>query len=305
MTKIKASIDIGSNTVLLLVGKVQEGKVIPLTEKQETPRLGKGVDEENHLDPKAVQRVVDALLSFKSFLTDSYPKIGNVKVMATSAVRDAKDKAEFIKRIKKETRYETEILSGQEEAKLMYRGAKSVLTELNDSATVIDIGGGSTEIAVGSDKGLGDHHSFDMGSVRFTERYLSGNPPTEKQVEACREAIRQMLSKRFFQINGQSTLIGIAGTVTSIASIDAGLQSYQPKKLNGYDMPLDAVSNHVNRMAGHSSEELLEQHPNILKGRAEVLLGGLLILETFMNYYNIQTVTISTGGIRHGALLRS
>lgn len=302
-TKVKASIDIGSNTVLLLVGKVQGRHVIPLNEQQAAPRLGEGVDAGKSLDPDAVQRVIEAILEFKTFLSRHYPKVEDVKVMATSAVRDAQNKEVFVERIEKETGYKTRILSGNEEAKLMYRGAKSVLPPLQQPSAVIDIGGGSTEIATGTGKGLKSYASLNMGSVRFTERYLAGDPPSKNDIEHCRRAVEQMLRERAFHLNPETIWIGIAGTVTSLASIDAGIETYQPDKLNGYQMKLTVISRIISDFSRQSKKQLLARYPHILKGRAGVILSGLIILETWMKYYDVQTLTTSTGGIRHGALL--
>jgi exopolyphosphatase/guanosine-5'-triphosphate,3'-diphosphate pyrophosphatase len=302
-TKVKASIDIGSNTVLLLVGKVQKGRVIPLNEQQAAPRLGKGVDAEKSLDPDAVQRVIEAILEFKSFLSCHYPEIEDAKVMATSAVRDAENKEAFVERIEKETGYKTRILSGNEEAKLMFQGAKSVLPGIRQSATVIDIGGGSTEFATGTGEMLKDYVSLNMGSVRFTERYLSGNPPSQEEIGDSRQAVKQMLRDHSFHVEPETTLIGIAGTVTSLASIDAGLETYQPEKLNGYQLELAVISRYIIDFANQTKEQLLARYPHILKGRAGVILCGLIILETWMKYYDVHTLATSTGGIRHGALI--
>lgn len=302
--KVKASIDIGSNTVLALAGEIRDDKVVPLLEMQEAPRLGGGVDEEKQLNADAVERVINALLSFKKFFKLNYPQLKNVKVMATSAVRDAQNKQQFVEKVENETGYKTRILSGEQEAKLMYLGAQSVLSISGNPLTVIDIGGGSSEVATGKGQNLTGFHSFNMGSVRFTERYLSGNPPAGEEIENCCQAVEQMLRQAGPAVDNTSTLVGIAGTLTSIASIDSELQTYQPKKLNGYNMTLTDISSHIERMSTQTEEQLLERHPEILEGRAEVILGGLLILETFMRYHQFDSVTISTGGIRHGALIK-
>lgn len=270
-TKIKASIDIGSNTVLLLVGKVQGKQVIPLNEQQEAPRLARGVDSGKILNSDATQRVIETILNFKDFLNHHYPEIEDVKVMATSAVRDAQNKDEFVERVKKETGYKTRILSGNKEAKLMYRGAKSVLPVLKKPATVIDIGGGSTEAATDNGGETMNSVSLNMGSVRFTERYLKGDPPTENEIERCRQAVKQLLQEQASNLNQQNRLIGIAGTVTSLASIDAALKTYQPEKLNGYKISLAQISQYVSGFSSQTSQELLTRYPNILKGRAEVI----------------------------------
>jgi exopolyphosphatase/guanosine-5'-triphosphate,3'-diphosphate pyrophosphatase len=304
-SKVKASIDIGSNTVLLLVGEVRGKQLVALNEQQAAPRLGRGVDAGNSLDPEAVDRVIEAMLRFKAYLGREYPNIEDVKVVATSAVRDAENREDFVERVQQETGYTVWILSGNEEAQMMYRGAKSVLAKQTQSSTVIDIGGGSTEIAAGTDDRFEDFVSLNMGSVRFTERYFSKNPPATDEICDCRETVKQMLGKLSGRFKRKNSLIGIAGTVTSLAMIDAGIQAYQTEKLNGYKLTLPDISQYISDFSKQSKKELLGRYPNILKGRAEVILAGLIILETFMEVYDFQTLITSTGGIRHGALLGS
>ncbi len=304
-SKVKASIDIGSNTVLLLVGEVRGKQLVALNEQQAAPRLGRGVDAGNSLDPEAVDRVIEAMLRFKAYLGREYPNIEDVKVVATSAVRDAENREDFVERVQQETGYTVWILSGNEEAQMMYRGAKSVLAKQTKSSTVIDIGGGSTEIAAGTDDRFEDFVSLNMGSVRFTERYFSKNPPATDEICDCRETVKQMLGKLSGRFKRKNSLIGIAGTVTSLAMIDAGIQAYQTEKLNGYKLTLPDISQYISDFSKQSKKELLGRYPNILKGRAEVILAGLIILETFMEVYDFQTLITSTGGIRHGALLGS
>jgi exopolyphosphatase/guanosine-5'-triphosphate,3'-diphosphate pyrophosphatase len=304
-TKVKASIDIGSNTVLLLVGEVRGKQVIALNEQQAAPRLGRGVDANNYLHADAVERVIEALLRFRTYLEREYANIEDVKVVATSAVRDAQNREDFVKRVQQKTGFAVQVLSGNEEAQMMYRGAKSVLSRQAQSSTVIDIGGGSTEITAGTGEEFEDFVSLNMGSVRFTERYFNENPPAEDEIHDCREAVKRMLGNLSGRFKAKNNLIGIAGTVTSLAMIDAGIKTYQTEKLNGWELGLSGISQYVSDFSRQSKKKLLDRYPNILKGRAEVILAGLIILETFMDEYDFQTLITSTGGIRHGALLES
>ena len=301
---MKAAIDIGSNTVLLLLGEVKDQKVDVIYEEQHAPRLGRGVDEQENLNTKSVQRVVNVLTTYQSTIDNKYTDVSDVRVLATSAVRDANNRQEFVRKVKEETGFSVQILSGEEEAELTYAGAKSVLTQNDTDAAVIDIGGGSTEIAIGTGKQMTDRYSFDIGSVRFTERYLSNNPPKGSQIEDCRSTIKKMLEMRPFEWTKDIQLIGVAGTVTSLAAIHNQIGYYDPALLNETQLSAQDISSHIATFSTMPSEELLHKYPKILKGRADVILAGLLILETFMHFYNIEHLTVSTGGIRHGALLK-
>ena len=301
---LKAAIDIGSNTVLLLVGYYENNSVVTLYEDQHAPRLGKGVDAGQNLHPDAMANVVSILNQYWADIEEYYEDVDEVFVTATSAVRDATNRQEFIEKIKQETGFPIQILTGKEEAQFTFFGAQSVLQDKIGGATgVLDIGGGSTEIALGNKNILNDRFSYNVGSVRFTERYLIDNPPTEKQMEKCRSAILEAFKEQVFYFPPKFTLVGVEGTVTSLAHIHLGLDFYDSKKINGQVISLEVISEWISQFKDKTSDELLSAHPKILKGRADVILGGLLILEAFMKSSNIADIVVSTGGIRHGALI--
>lgn len=301
-----ASIDIGTNTVLLLVADVQNGRLIQRSEEQRTPRLGKGVDSSGNLHPDSINRVLESLREYHELLESSFPRVSDVAVTATSAVRDAGNRSEFMQKVREETGFDITLLSGLEEAQYTFSGALSVLPDLTE-AIVIDIGGGSTEIAIGKPGTLLDSHSFDMGSVRFTERYLKHDPPGEDEMKQCRDAVKEMIRNREFELNSgpkNPALVGVAGTVTSLAYMDLQLDAYHPEKLNGYILSIDKIKNWINRLSSIDVQEIETRYPKVMKGRADVITGGLLILEGFMEYYSLSELTVSTGGIRHGAILK-
>ena len=300
---MRAAIDIGSNTVLLLVGAVQEGKVEVMYEAQHAPRLGRKVDAKKNLDPDSVARVVKVLKEYKTTLQEHYPGVEQVRVVATSAVRDAKNRQSFLERVKEETGYDVQVASGEQEARLTYRGAQSVLEDYPGEMTVLDIGGGSTEIATGSGRKMADRFSFDIGSVRFTERYLKTDPPSQRELQQCRHAIAAAINERSFELSVDTKLIGVAGTVTSLASILLDLEHYEPEQLNRFRIALSDISAVISRFSKMKAEGLLQEYPVILEGREDVILGGLLVLEGFMQQYDMDELTVSTGGIRHGAII--
>lgn len=301
---MKASIDIGTNTVLLLVAETDGKTLTVIDEQQRIPRLGAGVDESKNLSESAMYRVIGVLQEYQQIVKEKYPSVSNMYVTATSAVRDANNKKQFLTSVEHETALSIQVLSGFEEAQYTFAGAPGMLSDelSGNQNVVIDIGGGSTEIASGGDT-IRDRFSFDMGCVRFTERYLRDDPPTESQLELCKVAIQNELYNYDFNFGGHSQLIGVAGTVTSLAYIDKQLDSYKGKLLSGHRLSLNDVHRYITNFKQYSSSKLEKRYPEVLKGRADIFLVGLLILKEVMERYNFEALTTSTGGIRHGTLL--
>ena len=301
---MKAAIDIGTNTVLLLIAEVSDGNINVLHEEQQIPRLGKGVDNTKLLHKDSVERVLQSLKEFKDVIESDYPEVEEVIVTATSAVRDAENRDAFIKKVQQETGFDIRLLSGDEEAQYTFRGALSVLDlDPHHNAFVLDIGGGSTELALGKTEGLDQFHSFDMGSVRFKERFLLHNPPYQEEIIECRDEIKYLLGKKKFKPPKKLTAVGVAGTATSLAAIDLQLDEYENERLNGHIIDREKLSKSIEVFSLHTYDQLLELSPKLLKGREDIFLTGLLILEGFMKFYDIPEIKVSTGGIRHGALL--
>ena len=300
--ELKASIDIGTNSVLLLVANIRDGGIEVLEEKQAVPRLGKGVDADKNLHPDSCDRVVEVLRNYKAHLVENYPQVANdVVVTATSAVRDSSNREEFLNQIYQETGWRVQLLTGEEEAQTTYTGAISVLKDQSENFVVLDIGGGSTEIALGKQLQLSSGISVDMGSVRFSERYLKSNPPIKEELETLRIEVKSLLKTKSFNLKNYQ-LVGVAGTVTSIAAIELGLDYYDASKINGYILKKESVENFVKEFSKMSSTEIENSYSPFLTGRGDVITGGLIILHEFMNHFNFDDLVVSTGGIRHGIL---
>lgn len=303
---MKAAIDIGTNTVLLLVGRLQGGRLIPIHEEQRVPRLGKGVDAGKNINPEATQRVIEALFEYKKILETDFPEVQQVTVTATSAVRDAANRAEFMAKVKARTGFDIRLLSGREEAEWTAAGALSVLEITSETETLIlDIGGGSTEVAHLHQGEVKDACSFDMGSVRFTERFLADNPPTVHQMETCRKEIRRLFENRPFETGDEIQAVGVAGTLTTLAALAQEMREYKPEKLNGFELQLEAIQKFIGLFGEKPYEELIALNPKMLEKRADIFLAGMLVLEGFMQHFGLKVIKVSTGGIRHGALLKS
>lgn len=304
---ICSSVDIGTNSVLLLVATVKNGKIETVHEEQRIPRLGQGVDSNGKLAEDAAQRVLDVLNEYKALLLKSYPKTANETIVtATSAVRDAENRDDFIERIRQETGWKVVLLSGAEEAQVTFLGALSVLGETHAQKTVsvLDIGGGSTEIATGKGEALDRWDSLNMGSVRFTERFLKSDPPEKGEVDAARSEVKKMLRNWQADPEKIEQLVGVAGTVTSVAGIDLGLDRYDPEMINGHRLSRDFIEEKIGEFTSESSSKIEKRYPLFLKGRGDVITAGLIILSEFMGHCNVERVTVSTGGIRHGILMK-
>jgi len=303
---IRSSIDIGTNSVLLLVADCSGKSIDVIHEELSIPRLGQGVDLSGALSDDAQQRVLNVLDTYKSYLDKHHPSIApEALVTATSAVRDASNRSEFLNKIKEQTGWDVILLSGNEEAKVTYRGALSVIDikDMENGNVVLDIGGGSTEIAVGTGQSLSDFVSLNMGSVRFTERFLKHNPPHDKEIENARNEIRRMLDEGADVPEHCENLIGVAGTVTSLAGIELGLESYDINRINGHCCSVDFIESIISEFSELTSDEIEQKYPVFMKGRGDVITAGLLVLAEFMEWAGFDNVKVSTGGIRHGILI--
>lgn len=318
---IEASIDIGTNTVLLLVAEKRDGRLDVLHEEQRLPRLGKQADSDKNLNRESMDRVIRSLTEFATLLRERFPDLPKPPVVtATSAVRDAPNRALFLNAAEEATEWKVRVLSGEEESQTTYRGALSVLDPeivKGRRTLILDIGGGSTEFALGQEGKLLAAQSLDMGSVRFTERYFSCLPPAEDEKAEVARAVRNLLRnlKGDLVLKGDQSspagggqekhllMVGVAGTVTSIAALSAGLTQYETDRLNGMKLPLSEIRKYRNLFESLSPSVIEETFAPFLVGRGEVITAGLIILEEVMRFYNKKVLTVSTGGVRHGMLI--
>jgi exopolyphosphatase / guanosine-5'-triphosphate,3'-diphosphate pyrophosphatase len=301
---IYSSIDIGTNTVLLLVAERNDDAIQILSEQQLIPRLGQGVDKHRNLSEAAMERTTDALLEFQQVLELFDSESIRPLITSTSAVRDAANRDTFIQKIRNRTGWDVDVLTGKEEAELTFAGALSVLDiRPEEYVSVLDIGGGSTEIASGTLERLDRMLSLDIGCVRFTERYFKHDPPSGKEIQNATAEIRRIFSSSEISY-ASDRIIGVAGTVTSLAAIDQGLTGYHAEKLNGYLLTENRIQDFLDEFSEMASGELENRYPVFLKGRSDIILAGLMILLEFLQNTGQKALTVSAGGIRHGVILR-
>lgn len=298
---IVSAIDIGTNTVLLLVARVEtDGSVVPLLDLQRIPRLGRGVDASRNIHGDAMERVIDVLREYAGVIKSHAPV--RTVVCGTSAVRDAANRGELADRIHDETGFTLEVLGGEEEALWAYRGAVSGVPG-EGRTTVIDIGGGSTEITVGESSTVQKRISLDIGSVRLTERFLRHDPPTHPELEAAIELVENELSRAAdFPFPG-SRLIGVAGTATTLASLALGLKEFDAGAISNYRLSLETVKFQFRTLRSMPSG-MIRELTSMMEGRSDVITGGVLILREIMAHFKFDEVIVSERGLRYGLAIR-
>jgi exopolyphosphatase/guanosine-5'-triphosphate,3'-diphosphate pyrophosphatase len=296
-----ASIDIGTNTVLLLIASIDgSGVITPVVYEQRVARLGQGVDAARNLHPDAMERVLKALREFRQVVDAHAPD--RTVVCGTSAVRDAANRDEFVALVRNATGFAVDILSGDEEALWTYRGAISGVPHL-EHATVVDIGGGSTEIIVGNRTSIHESISLDVGSVRLTERVFRHDPPTHPELEKAIEIVENELARAGHFPFAGTTLVGVAGTATSLAVLDQGLAEFRLPAVSGYPLELERVYELFRKLRAMPVAGIRGLSA-VMEGRADVITAGVLILREIMAHFTFQTMTVSERGVRYGLALR-
>jgi exopolyphosphatase / guanosine-5'-triphosphate,3'-diphosphate pyrophosphatase len=217
----------------------------------------------------------------------------------TSALRDAQNRSEVICEIERQTGISLKCISGEEEAKLTFFGAVAGMSNVPEPFTVIDIGGGSTEISIGSLSGVSDSVSLDIGSVRLTERFFTMLPPPDGEFDAAKTEIDQLLTRSIIPFfAAREHAFGVAGTLTSIAQISLGLKQFDPLKVHNYPLKYREVASVLELLRRKPLEEIMEL--GIPEGRADVITMGALILHQFMRLLGIGELRVSIQGLRFG-----
>jgi exopolyphosphatase / guanosine-5'-triphosphate,3'-diphosphate pyrophosphatase len=298
-----ASIDIGTNTILMLVADVERnGTLTIVTDEHFIARLGKGVDEHGFIQKETFQRVHKILAQLKS-IADSHG-VQHHAACGTSALRDAVNRQEFVDFIREHLSIEIKILSGQEEAELTYLGAVSEYLEGSPSGefAVLDIGGGSTELVTGIGSNVSSAVSIDIGSVRLTERILKNNPPDNAALETAKIFVQNHLNN-ISPLRSATTLIGVAGTLTTLAALDLHLKTFDKTLINRYVLTREVIERIFQELR-HLTLDQIRSYPQIHPSRADILLAGILILLETLDKANFPRITVSDRGLRYGILMQ-
>ena len=300
MTRV-AAVDLGTNSTRLLVADVDHGRLADIERESRITRLGEGVDERGRLLPVPITRVRNVLTDYRRTLESLGAE--RTLLVATSAVRDAENGEAFLGEIEWSYGFTTQLLSGHDEALMMFRGVTAERT-LNAGTVIIDIGGGSTEFVAGSVDGVGWHDSLDIGSVRLTERFLHGDPPTPDELAECATAVHALLSERVPDEIRSATrsAVGVAGTITSIAALALGLHDYDREQVHGFVLTAEALDEQLQRLAAVPLEERRKLRP-LDPERAPVIVAGAVIAREALAFFGLEAMEISERDILDGAAL--
>ncbi|TQN37542.1 exopolyphosphatase/guanosine-5'-triphosphate,3'-diphosphate pyrophosphatase [Blastococcus colisei] len=312
MTRV-AAIDCGTNSIRLLVADVPEqGAHTDLARHMEVVRLGQGVDATGRLAPEAIERTRLALLGYATTARELGATV--VRMAATSASRDAANRADFEQMVTVTLGRPADVITGHEEAELSFLGATASLESAagaHGSAAprppflVVDIGGGSTEFVLGDADGVRAARSVDIGCVRLTERHLHGDPPTPAEIRRAEDDVRAALAQVVAEVpvGEAATLVGVAGSVTTVAAIALDLPEYDPEAIHGSRIPV-AIVREVSADLLAATRERRAAMPVMHPGRVDVIGAGALILRVLMDEFGLAEVVVSEHDILDGIALR-
>ncbi|MBI3058241.1 MAG: Ppx/GppA family phosphatase [Deltaproteobacteria bacterium] len=302
-TKRFAAIDIGTNTILLLIAELEsDGSFQVLDDRAEITRLGEGVDRARQIGPEGERRSLEVLKSYLE--TCRSLGVDEIAAVGTSALRDARNRGDFKTRLKRELDLDLRVLSGEEEAAYSYQAVQKGLALGEKEVLVVDVGGGSTELIWGKGGALHRSISLDLGAVRLTERFLLSDPVREEECARLTTAIDRELQPLLVDWGiggGFHAIVGIAGTFTTLAAIAKGLRRYSHSEVHGSCLSRAEVVRQVQLFKGKTIAERKEI-PGLEAKRADVILAGALLIERVMALFRVDQVTVSDQGIRYGLL---
>jgi len=291
-----AAVDLGTNTTRLLVADVDGSGIAEVHRETRITRLGESVDSRRRLLPVPIARVRNVLADYRR--TAESLGAERTLVVATSAVRDAENGEAFLGEVEWSYGFATQLLSGEEEARLTRRGVGSG-REPAAGTLILDIGGGSTELIVDD-----FHDSLELGSVRQTERFLHGDPPRRDELDACAASVRGVLAERVPDEirRGVGAAIGVAGTVTTVTALDLGLDRYERDRVHGHRLGRDGARTQLERLAALPLAERREV-PALEPERAPVIVAGVVILVETLEFFGLDAIEASEHDILDGAAL--
>jgi exopolyphosphatase / guanosine-5'-triphosphate,3'-diphosphate pyrophosphatase len=298
-----AAIDCGTNSTRLLIAHPRGATLQRLNR---ITRLGAGVDRTGRLAPDAVERTVSVLEEYRRAM-DRHG-VAKVRMTATSAARDAENREEFFSAAEAVVGTRPELLSGDEEGRLSFDGATSELDPGTGPWLVVDIGGGSTELVAGPANGGRAHlavRSLDVGCVRLTERFLASDPPAAGEIESARRFVAALIARAVEQepgLAGGHALVGLAGTVACLASVDQGADEYDRDRVHHYVLTLDRVDQMLERLSSLTADQR-RLVPGVEWARADVIVGGTIVLDQIMRQFSFDECLTSEADILDGLVL--
>ena len=298
-----AGVDIGTLTCRLLIADLSpSGRLIEIRSERRILRLGEGVDQTKQLSVAAMDRVLQCLKEWREMIDASH--VDAAAAVATSAVRDAKNRDEFLDRMKREAGFEVELISGEEEARRTMLGIRSGLSPDVTDVLALDIGGGSTEFILDQSGQKLAVRSIDIGVVRLCERLLLHDPPTDGEVRKAREWVARETKAAVVGMGSYqtATFVGTAGTITSLAAMAQKLPAYEQARIHNYRLQLGTIRELEQTVLSRKKTDRAGL-PGLEKGREEVIAAGVIIIRTVMETLGVSAVLISDLGLREGVLI--
>jgi exopolyphosphatase/guanosine-5'-triphosphate,3'-diphosphate pyrophosphatase len=300
---IVGAIDCGTNSTRLLVWRDGETR----TRRMVITRLGAGVDRAGELDAAAIERTLTVLRDYRSVMDEL--GVERVRIAATSAARDARNRDAFLDAAAEVVGARPELLGGDEEARLSFLGATAELDPEDGPFLVVDIGGGSTELAYGTTATAGHPHpgpeavmSLDVGCVRMTERWIHTDPPAPEELHAVVNVTTQHLEdvvREHPQMRDAKTMVGLAGTISTVAAVEIGLPGYDRDALHHFVLTRAAAEDVFRTLATESRADRIH-NPGLEEARADVIVGGTAVLVSVMRFFQAPSLLVSEADILDG-----
>jgi exopolyphosphatase / guanosine-5'-triphosphate,3'-diphosphate pyrophosphatase len=292
-------VDLGTNSTRLLVADVENGGVRELDRRLAITRLGESVDARRVLLSTALARVRNVLVDYRRAAEEH--GVERTLALGTSAVRDAENGEAFLGEVEWSYGFATRLLTGDEEALLTFRGVATG-GEIADDTVVIDVGGGSTEVILGGAAGLSFHESLDFGCVRLSERFLADDPPTHGQLASAGAYVRSLLEERVPETVRPRGAIGVAGTVTTLATLYLGLHEEDPKLVHGRRLSAVWIAGELERVSRMRLDEI-RALPGVHPDRAPVLVAGIVAIDAAIRHFGLTELEVSENDVMHGGAL--
>ena len=299
MADVLAAVDCGTNSTRLLVS---DGGTRTIERLMRITRLGQGVDASGALAPEAVDRTLDVLREFRQVM--STHGVERVRMTATSAARDAANREDFFKGAEEIVGVRPELLSGEEEARLSFLGATSQLDPADGPFLVVDIGGGSTEFAVGTTEPE-SVLSLDIGCVRLTEKFIHRDPPAPEELSQVVSVVRDYLedvAREMPAALDAKRLVGLAGTVSTVAAVEQGLAEYETERIHHFVLTHEAAEDVFRTLATENRDARIH-NPGLEAARADVIVAGTAILVSIMRFFAFDECLVSEADILDGLVL--
>ena len=285
------TIDIGTNSMRLLIAEYKEGKIVNRKKYVNTTRIGQGVDSNGYITDEAIERNINALVEFSNICKEENCK--EVYCMGTSALRDSKNKELFIKLAKDKANINVDIISGEKESNLGFMGVLQGVENPED-ILVIDIGGGSTEFIIGNKNGIRFVKSENVGALRMTEKFLKQDPINENEFKNMSDFIYEEIKDtlKYIEKDGVQKIVGIGGTITSLSAINQEMESYSMDKIHNSKITLSEIElilQNLKKMTLNDKKTLKGLQPK----RADIITAGVEILYTIMKNIEIDEIIVS------------